>query len=112
MPVIEKYESHIGTMRYIMFFCEMESSDTYADGIAVIHDESADPSWAWTLWTLQVPYDEIDDVAVDMESATPKYDTEGYSETFGSLDELLDGLKAGEYDSYDEMKSGIVEFFS
>ena len=110
MSIVNKRSGEIGNITYMMFFMRIPGSD-YVDAVAVIHDGDVDPSWAWTLWTLTADADEIDAMAADLESDDPQYDTQGYSETFAELEEVLDVIADNEYEDFDEMEEDLFSFF-
>ena len=89
MAIVKKRSGRIEDVRYMMFFMRIPNTD-YVEAVAVMHEGAVDPSWAWTLWTLDANADEIDALAADLESDNPQYDTQGFSETFGCLEDLIE----------------------
>ena len=111
MAIIDKYESYdIPELPYIMFFLEAEGFSGYADVVAVIHDER---QGLWSLWTTQVSENEIEAVSHCLENEVNDYETDGFSETFDTLRELLASLREAGYEyDFDDMEDAIVDFFS
>ena len=110
MSIVKRRSGEIEDVKYMMFFIRIENSD-YVDAVAVIHEGNVDPSYAWTLWTLDANIDEIDALARDLESANPQYDTQGFSETFAELEEVLDVIAENGYEDFDEIQEELFAFF-
>lgn len=112
MAIRTQYRSReTGNISYLMFFIDGEHPD-YVDVVCVIYSDDADPDWAWTLWTFQVRADEIDDVSHCMEVGDNKYETEGFSETFGDLEPLFDSIREMGYDEeLSSMEAAAFSFF-
>ena len=110
MAIINKRSGRIEDVRYMMFFMCIPNTD-YVEAVAVMHEGAVDPSWAWTLWTLDANADEIDALAADLESDNPQYDTQGFSETFGCLEDLIESIAEGEYEDFDEIEEDLYDFF-
>ena len=113
MAVIGKYEGEItGKIDHIMFFLDVPGYDGYVDVVGATRDGMLPDGTLWTLWTLTVPAAEKERVPVAFETGEPRYETEGFSIAFDTLDELLDELRAQGYDEALEMEQDIVGFFS
>lgn len=112
MSIVNKYENrNIANMPYLIFFIDDTVDNGYYDTIVVMHHEDWDASCAWDLWHTETRADLMDDFAADLERADPKYDTEGFSITFESVDALLDELQSSYPSEYPEMEQDILAFF-
>lgn len=116
MSLIKTYESRkLEHCHYAMFFFEpFEPGIDSVVVLCVLHDPDPDGEWGspeWSVWHLDVTHDEIYDVAVDLESEEPRYDTYGMSAAYGTLDEVLADLGGFDMDGVDEMIEEVVYFF-